>query len=62
MRDRPLTREQSQSRDHAEIENIEKGGPIAMGEYHVVNATTREELHKQIQGFMDWLRGTYGTR
>jgi dephospho-CoA kinase len=41
---RPLTREEAVSRDYAEIENIEKGGPIALADYTIVNDGSREEL------------------
>ena len=30
LRNRPATKDQAKARDYAEIENIEKGGPIAM--------------------------------
>ncbi len=48
MRNRPMTREQAKSRDFAEIENIEKGGPIAMADYTLVNTKTVTELLKQL--------------
>ena len=44
MRSRPATKEQAKNRDFAEIENIEKGGPIAMADYYIVNNGTKEEL------------------
>ena len=34
---RPLTQEEAASRDSAEIEKINKGGPIAMADYSIVN-------------------------
>ena len=34
---RPLTREEAIKRDLAEIENIAKGGPIAMADYYIYN-------------------------
>jgi dephospho-CoA kinase len=42
--ERPLTIEEAVSRDHSEIENIEKGGPIALADYTIVNDGPREEL------------------
>jgi dephospho-CoA kinase len=42
--DRPLTDEQVTSREYAEIENIEKGGPIANADYTLVNDNTPEAL------------------
>lgn len=41
---RPLTPEQAQSRDIAEIENSEKGGPIAFADHYISNNGTQEEL------------------
>ena len=44
---RPLTRYEAVSRDYAEIENIQKAGPIAMADYTVLNDSTVEILlHK----------------
>ena len=42
--DRPLTLEDAESRDRAEIENINKGGPIAMADFTIVNESSREDL------------------
>lgn len=52
---RPLTGEQVDSRDVAEIENSEKGGPIAKADYYVINNGTEAELYGQFQRFMKWL-------
>lgn len=41
---RPLTEEEVTSREYAEIENIEKGGPIANADYTVVNDGDKEKL------------------
>lgn len=46
---RPLTPEQSRSRDHSEIDNIEKGGPIAMADFTVVNDGDVDYLHRQLE-------------
>ena len=48
MRGRPATREQAESRDYAEIENIEKAGPIAIADIIIDNSGTREELISQL--------------
>jgi dephospho-CoA kinase len=45
---RPLTREEAVSRDYAEIENIEKGGPIALADYTIVNDGSRDHLLQQL--------------
>jgi dephospho-CoA kinase len=41
---RPLTDEQVTAREYAEIENIEKGGPIANADYTLVNNETTDKL------------------
>ncbi|MEJ2663378.1 MAG: AAA family ATPase [Spirochaetia bacterium] len=41
---RPLSRYEAVARDYAEIENIEKGGPIAMADYTVINDSTVDTL------------------
>lgn len=45
---RPLTSEQVDQRDWAEIENIEKGGPIAIADYYLMNNKDPEYLYEQI--------------
>ncbi|EKD32714.1 MAG: hypothetical protein ACD_76C00161G0013 [uncultured bacterium] len=51
-RNRGFTREESHSRDFAEIENSAKGGPIAMADYTIVNNGTIEEYKNQIAQFI----------
>ena len=46
---RPLTLEQARSRDYAEIENVNKGGPIAMADYMIINDSTIESLVRQAE-------------
>ncbi|CAK0743566.1 conserved hypothetical protein [Gammaproteobacteria bacterium] len=41
---RPLTPVEAEARDIAEIERIEKGGPIAIADYTVINNGTAETL------------------
>jgi len=45
---RPLTQAEADSRDWAEIENLEKGGPIAIADHFVINDGSLEHLHTQI--------------
>lgn len=52
LRYRSFTREEAKTRDYAEIENIEKGGPIAMADYTIMNNTTLESLHAQIKAVL----------
>ncbi len=43
---RPLTPAEVAERDRSEIENLEKGGPIAIADYYVDNSGTIEEFHE----------------
>lgn len=47
--ERPRDRETSISRDYAEIEELEKGGPIAMAEFNVINEGEQAELIEKIE-------------
>ena len=51
---RPLTAEMVESRDVAEIENLEKGGPIAKADYYIINNGSEEQLKSQFDEFMKW--------
>lgn len=51
---RPLTSEQVDSRDQAEIENLEKGGPIAKADYFIINNGNCETLAAQLADFMSY--------
>ena len=46
--ERPLTREESASRDFSEIQNLHKTETIAMADYTVINERTRESLWQEI--------------
>lgn len=46
---RPLTRDEAISRDISEIENIEKGGPIAFADYMILNNGSLEELKLKLE-------------
>ncbi|MFH1276184.1 MAG: AAA family ATPase [Candidatus Woesearchaeota archaeon] len=48
MINRPMTREMAKKRDYAEIENSDKGGPIAMADYNIFNTGTFEEFLAEI--------------
>lgn len=41
---RPLSPEEAEKRDFAEIESLEKGGPIALCDYYLTNDTGIEDL------------------
>jgi dephospho-CoA kinase len=49
QRFRSTTKKESKLRDYAEIENLEKGGPIAMADFTIVNTGTIEELKQKVQ-------------
>lgn len=46
---RPLTSEEATARDYAEIENLEKGGPIANADYYIENAGSINHVHEQME-------------
>jgi len=50
---RPLTVEEANSRDWAEIENLEKGGPIAIADHYLTNEGSLDTLHKQVDQLLD---------
>lgn len=45
---RPLTIDEAAKRDWAEIENLEKGGPIAIADHYVINDGNLDDLHTRI--------------
>lgn len=49
---RPLTAAEVDQRDWAEIENIEKGGPIAIADYYIMNDGDMEKLDHQIDDIL----------
>lgn len=53
---RRLTREEAASRDGAEIENINKGGPIAMADFTIINESSIENLEKEAKRIISRLR------
>jgi dephospho-CoA kinase len=50
---RPLSEAEASSRDYAEIENVEKGGPIANADYFLANAESVEHLEKDLAKLLD---------
>jgi dephospho-CoA kinase len=49
---RPLAWEEAVSRDYSEIENIEKGGPIALADYTILNDGPQEKLVYQLEAIL----------
>jgi dephospho-CoA kinase len=52
IRNRQLSAEQAKSRDFSEIENLDKGGPIAMADYTLVNTGEIPELLGQLENVL----------
>ncbi len=55
-RDRRLTLEEAASRDKAEIENSNKGGPIAMADFTIVNESSVADLRQAAKMIIARLR------
>jgi dephospho-CoA kinase len=53
---RPLTAEEAAGRDKAEIENLNKGGPIAMADFTIINETSVEDLRRQTETILAQLK------
>jgi dephospho-CoA kinase len=47
-KERPLSKEEAESRDYFEIENIEKAGPIALADVMVINDGSEESLVSKV--------------
>jgi dephospho-CoA kinase len=47
--ERPLTEEEAAGRDRAEVEGINKSGPIAMADFTILNESTLKELKKEVK-------------
>lgn len=45
---RPLTGTEAYERDTAEIENLEKGGPIAIADHYIINDGSMERFDEQL--------------
>lgn len=48
LRNRPATRNEAETRDYSEIENLNKGGTIAMADYTIVNTKNVEYFNSQL--------------
>ena len=56
QRFRPLDEKEAKKRDYAEIENIEKGGPIVMADFTIVNTGTKAEIKKKVREILKELK------
>ena len=52
---RPLTNQEAAERDKSEIQNINKGGPIALADFTIINESSLEELKEQTQRIIERL-------
>ena len=52
---RPLSPAEAQERDILEIEGLEKGGPIAMADYTLLNIGAPEDLLQQLDELLEKL-------
>ena len=50
---RPLTQQEAEHRDFAEIENLEKGGPIAIADFFINNNGSPEKLFINVDEIID---------
>lgn len=48
---RPLTLQEAKSRDIAEIEKLNKGGPIAIADYLIKNDSNRDQFQSELEKF-----------
>ncbi len=54
--ERTLTLEEAASRDKSEIENINKGGPIAMADFAILNENSLEKLRRETERVLSALK------
>jgi len=54
--DRSLTAEEAASRDKAEIEKVNKGGPIAVADFTIINESSLKDLKKETKRIISALR------
>lgn len=50
---RPLTPQQVDERDFLEIKNIEKAGPIAIADFHIINDGNFQDLYQNIDSIFN---------
>ena len=51
--ERPFDRAEIMERDRSEIENLEKGGPIAGADYYILNNGTVADLHENLKKILE---------
>lgn len=53
LRNRPISPKDAKSRDYAEIEQVEKGGPIAMADYTLINTGSTKVLFGKLKKIIE---------
>ncbi|MDR0604754.1 MAG: AAA family ATPase [Bacteroidales bacterium] len=56
---RPLNKDEVDRRDYMEIENIEKGGPIVIADYHILNNGEIEVFKENLARLLDKIFKNY---
>lgn len=51
--ERPFNTQEIQERDRSEVENLEKGGPIAMADYYVLNDGSIKDMHEDLAKILE---------
>ncbi|MDR2063794.1 MAG: AAA family ATPase [Candidatus Nomurabacteria bacterium] len=54
--ERPFTEKEANERDWSEVENLEKGGPIAIADYFVQNNKSIDDLHAKLEEILKEIR------
>ncbi len=54
--ERPLTPQEAEQRDYLEIENLEKGGPIALADYTLINEVEPQTLLNLLDSLLNQLK------
>lgn len=57
LRHRPFSKTEAELRDFAEIENLDKGGPIAMADHTILNTKGKAYLLKQVRIIHEEIEG-----
>ncbi len=55
-KERTFTKAEARVRDISELQHLNKGGPIAIADYLVKNETTKEDLYKELEAFLESIR------
>ncbi len=56
QRFRPFTKKEAQARDFAEVDHIEKGGPIAMANFTIINTRTTKYLRQKVREILQQIK------